>query len=73
MQAQLHLILVSHPLQLHLFLAGIPLDCKHDHFQMQAVTFNVKSGEVRALFNGELEPSRTAELQERMLAAGLPV
>jgi DNA invertase Pin-like site-specific DNA recombinase len=38
MQAQLHLILVSHPLQLHLFLAGIPLDCKHDHFQMQAVT-----------------------------------
>lgn len=35
--------------------------------------FNVKSGEVRALFNGELEPGKTAELQERMLAAGLPV
>ena len=35
--------------------------------------FNVKSGEIRALFNGELEPGRTAELQERMLAAGLPV
>lgn len=35
--------------------------------------FNAKPGEIRSLFRGQLEPSRARELQEQMLAAGLPL
>jgi type II secretory pathway predicted ATPase ExeA len=35
--------------------------------------FNVKPAEVRALFSGQLEPGRATEIQDRMLAAGLPL
>jgi len=35
--------------------------------------FDAKAAEVKALLNGRLDPKRTAELQERMLAAGLPL
>ena len=35
--------------------------------------FDAKPAEIRALFNNKLEPARTAELRERMLAAGLPI
>jgi hypothetical protein len=35
--------------------------------------FDAKPAEIRALFNNKLEPARTAELRDRMLAAGLPI
>ena len=35
--------------------------------------FDAKPAEIRALFNNKLEPVRTAELRDRMLAAGLPI
>ncbi len=35
--------------------------------------FDAKSAEIRALFNNQLDPTRTAELRDRMLAAGLPI
>ena len=35
--------------------------------------FNAKPAEIRSLFRGQLDPSRTRELQEQMLAAGLPL
>lgn len=35
--------------------------------------FDVKAAEVRALFSGRLDPKRTIELQDRMLAAGVPL
>lgn len=35
--------------------------------------FDAKAGEIRALFSNQLEPKRTAELRDRMLAAGLPI
>lgn len=35
--------------------------------------FDAKPTEIRALFNNKLEPARTAELRDRMLAAGLPI
>lgn len=35
--------------------------------------FVAKPAEIRALFNNKLEPARTAELRDRMLAAGLPI
>jgi N-acetyl-anhydromuramyl-L-alanine amidase AmpD len=35
--------------------------------------FNAKSAEIRSLFQGQLDPTRTRELQEQMLAAGLPL
>jgi type II secretory pathway predicted ATPase ExeA len=34
--------------------------------------FNAKPAEIRSLFRGQLDPIRTRELQEQMLAAGLP-
>ncbi len=34
---------------------------------------NAKQSEIRSLFRGQLDPSRTRELQEQMLAAGLPI
>ncbi|MCB2248798.1 phosphoribulokinase [Salmonella enterica subsp. diarizonae] len=37
------------------------------------VQFDVKPAEIRALFNNQLDPARTAELRDRMLAPGLPV
>jgi N-acetyl-anhydromuramyl-L-alanine amidase AmpD len=35
--------------------------------------FDAKASEVKALFNNQLDPSRTAELRDRMLRAGLPI
>lgn len=35
--------------------------------------FNAKSDEIRSLFRGQLDPIRTRELHEQMLAAGLPL
>ena len=35
--------------------------------------FDAKASEIRALFSNQLEPKRTAEIRERMLAAGLPI
>ena len=34
---------------------------------------NAKPSEIRCLFRGQLDPARTRELQEQMLAAGLPI
>lgn len=38
-----------------------------------AEQFNAKSDEIRSLFRGQLDPIRTRELHEQMLAAGLPL
>ncbi|MEP6903210.1 MAG: AAA family ATPase [Actinomycetota bacterium] len=38
-----------------------------------AEQFGAKPTEIRALFRGQLEPSRMRELQDQMLAAGLPL
>jgi type II secretory pathway predicted ATPase ExeA len=35
--------------------------------------FDAKPAEIRALFCNQLEPTRTAELRDRILAAGLPI
>ena len=35
--------------------------------------FNAKPAEIRSLFRGQLDPMRAQELQEQMLAAGLPL
>jgi len=35
--------------------------------------FDVKTSEIRSLFSNQLEPKHTAEIRERMLAAGLPI
>lgn len=35
--------------------------------------FDAKPAEIRALFNNQLDPVRTAELRDRMLAVGLPI
>ena len=35
--------------------------------------FDAKAAEIRAMFNNQLEPKRTAEIRDRMLAAGLPI
>ena len=35
--------------------------------------FDAKPAEIRALFSNQLEPTRTAELRDRILAAGLPI
>lgn len=35
--------------------------------------FNAKPTEIRSLFRGQLDPTRTRELHEQMLAAGLPI
>lgn len=34
---------------------------------------DAKAAEIRALFNNKLEPARSAELRDRMLAAGMPI
>ncbi|WP_414589295.1 ExeA family protein [Scytonema sp. PCC 10023] len=38
-----------------------------------AEQFNAKPAEIKSLFRGQLEPARARELQELMLAAGLPI
>jgi hypothetical protein len=35
--------------------------------------FDAKPSEIRALFSNQLDPARTAELRDRMLAVGLPI
>jgi hypothetical protein len=34
---------------------------------------DAKPAEIRAMFNHQLDPARTAELRDRMLAVGLPI
>lgn len=38
-----------------------------------AEQFNAKPAEIKLLFRGQLDPTRARELQEQMLAAGLPL
>ncbi len=38
-----------------------------------AEQFNAKPAEIKSLFRGQLDPGRARELQEQMLAAGLPL
>ncbi|MBE9004675.1 phosphoribulokinase [Fortiea sp. LEGE XX443] len=38
-----------------------------------AEQFNAKPAEIKLLFRGQLDPVRARELQEQMLAAGLPL
>jgi hypothetical protein len=38
-----------------------------------AEQFSAKPAEIRLLFRGQLDPNRTRELHEQMLAAGLPI
>ncbi len=38
-----------------------------------AEELGVKTGEIKALFRNQLEPGRSKDLQEKMLAAGLPI
>lgn len=38
-----------------------------------AEQFNAKQSEIKSLFRGQLDPVRTRELHEQMLAAGLPL
>jgi hypothetical protein len=38
-----------------------------------AEQFNAKPAEIKLLFRGQLDPARSRELQEQMLAAGLPL
>lgn len=38
-----------------------------------AEQFNAKPAEIKSLFRGQLDPVRARELQEQMLAAGLPI
>ena len=35
--------------------------------------FDARPAELKALFNNQLDPTRTAKLRDRMLAAGLPI
>jgi hypothetical protein len=35
--------------------------------------FNARPAEIKALFSNQLDPTRTAELRDRMLRAGLPI
>lgn len=35
--------------------------------------FDAKPAEIRTLFSNQLDPARTAELRDRILAAGLPI
>ena len=35
--------------------------------------FNARPTEIKAWFSNQLDPTRTAELRERMLRAGLPI
>lgn len=35
--------------------------------------FDAKPAEIRAFFNNQLDPVRTTELRDRMLAVGLPI
>lgn len=35
--------------------------------------FDARPSEIRALFSNQLDPARTAELRDRMLAVGLPI
>ncbi len=38
-----------------------------------AEQFNAKPSEIKSLFRGQLDPMRTKDLQDQMLAAGLPI
>ena len=42
-------------------------------FKDMVEQFDAKPAEIRALFSSQLEPACTAELRDRILAAGLPI
>jgi 5-carboxymethyl-2-hydroxymuconate isomerase len=51
-----------------------PTLARHSYRLMDMLEqFDAKASEIRALFSNQLEPKRTAEIRERMLAAGLPI
>jgi hypothetical protein len=43
------------------------------HIKDLVEQFNARPAEIKALFSNQLDPTRTAELRERMLRAGLPI
>ncbi|MGS0756876.1 phosphoribulokinase [Roseateles sp. GG27B] len=51
-----------------------PTPARHG-YRLKEMTeqFGTKAAEIRAMFSNQLEPKRTAEIRERMLAAGLPI
>jgi hypothetical protein len=53
----------------------VPLQLARHGYRLKDMTeqFDAKAAEIRAMFSNQLEPKRTAEIRERMLAAGLPI
>lgn len=51
-----------------------PTQARHS-YQLKHMTeqFDAMATEIRAMFSYQLEPKRTAEIRERMLAASLPI
>jgi len=43
------------------------------HIKDLVEQFNARPAEIKALFSNQLDPTRTAELRDRMLRAGLPI
>ncbi len=52
---------------------GQGLSCHGYRLKDMVEQFDAKAAEIRAMFSNQLEPKRTAEIRERMLAAGLPI
>lgn len=44
-------------------------------YRLKGITeqFDAKTAEIRTMFTNQLEPKRTDEILERMLAAGMPI
>lgn len=45
----------------------------HSLRESRAAVCEAKAVAIRAMFSNQLEPKRTAEIRERMLAADLPI
>jgi hypothetical protein len=60
---------------LHALPLGIEATLTRHGYTVKVLTemLNVKPGEIRAFYRQGLEPDRTRELKDQMLAAGLPV
>lgn len=51
-----------------------PMLARHGYrLRELAEQFDAKPAEIRGLFNGTLDATRTAQLRDRMLLAGLPI
>lgn len=52
----------------------VPTLARHG-YRLENMTeqFDTRAAEIRAMFSNQLEPKRSAEIRERMLAAGLPI